>query len=37
MWQSVPEVTTIQTKTSTRKDKIKFLLLEGIHPSATLP
>jgi hypothetical protein len=34
MQQPAPEVTTIQTKTSTRKDKINFLLLEGIHTSA---
>ena len=34
MQQPAPEATTIQTKTSTSKDKIKFLLLEGIHPSA---
>lgn len=27
-------MTHTQTKTSTRKDQIKFLLLEGIHPSA---
>jgi D-3-phosphoglycerate dehydrogenase len=34
MQQSAPELTAVKTRTSTRKDKIKFLLLEGIHPSA---
>ena len=34
MQQPVPELPPLQTKTSTGKDKIKFLLLEGIHPSA---
>jgi D-3-phosphoglycerate dehydrogenase / 2-oxoglutarate reductase len=34
MQQSAQEMTGAQTKTSTSKDKIKFLLLEGIHPSA---
>ena len=34
MQQPAPEVTTIQTETSTSKDKVKFLLLEGVHPSA---
>lgn len=32
--QHAPDVTAIETETSTSKDKIKFLLLEGIHPSA---
>ena len=30
-----PEMASAKSKTSTSKDKIKFLLLEGIHPSAT--
>jgi D-3-phosphoglycerate dehydrogenase / 2-oxoglutarate reductase len=34
MQQPAPHVTATETKTSTRKEKIKFLLLEGIHPSA---
>jgi D-3-phosphoglycerate dehydrogenase / 2-oxoglutarate reductase len=34
MQQTAQEMTDPQTKTSTSKDKIKFLLLEGIHPSA---
>jgi hypothetical protein len=31
-----PEVIGVKTKTSNSKDKIKFLLLEGIHPSPGL-
>lgn len=34
MKQTAQEMTDAKTKTSTSKDKIKFLLLEGIHPSA---
>ena len=34
MQQPAPEVPATETGTSTSKDKIKFLLLEGIHPSA---
>ena len=34
MQQPAPEVPATETETSTSKDKIKFLLLEGIHPSA---
>jgi len=34
MQQPAPEMTALQNETSTSKDKIKFLLLEGIHPSA---
>ena len=34
MQHPAPEVPATETGTSTSKDKIKFLLLEGIHPSA---
>ena len=34
MQRTAQELTDAKTKTSTSKDKIKFLLLEGIHPSA---
>ena len=34
MQRTAQEMTDAKTKTSTSKDKIKFLLLEGIHPSA---
>ncbi|MBC7730625.1 MAG: phosphoglycerate dehydrogenase, partial [Bacteriovorax sp.] len=34
MQQPTPELPATETETSTSKDKIKFLLLEGIHPSA---
>ena len=34
MQQAIPETTAAPSKTSTDKDKIKFLLLEGVHPSA---
>ena len=34
MPQPAREVTATEATTSTRKDKIRFLLLEGIHPSA---
>ena len=34
MQQPTRDVLMTETETSTSKDKIKFLLLEGIHPSA---
>ena len=34
MQQPAPEVPATETVTSTSKGKLKFLLLEGIHPSA---